>query len=551
MTRKSVDIYKIVLIIFLIALTLALATMLLMGTTSRYMQDDYCYGAILRGDFWQRQVNAYLTETTFSGNRFSLTFFIGIDELFGPGFISFVPPLTLLAWLACLYFFARQIPGLDRKERFNYLEALTIAEALEVLTLAMAPNWVQVYFWRAGMLPYLAPLVTGTLLMGLLARIIKRGGGAWPWTGAVFLTAFFTAGFSEIAVMVELAMLLLGFFSLLLVKRWQKQIVIPFAFAVAGCLAGLALILFSPMNQLRMQRSYSEYAPLMQTIINSFQGGVTFYLATLYRSTLYFISALLIFALFGWALSGRLELAALPIRKTLLWSLLLVIAAYLVTAAAMIPGFYAESSYPSDRALIVPRFVSLLLALGLGLLAGNAFSSVKSKWLSRLLQGLAVVAVILVDAFWLIGMKVQFHPPAFPETRTWVQENPGLALLVLTGSALLAFLLSLRGRIRLTLSVSILLVSLPVFLTAARFLDEYPLMHERAVLWDGRDEQIRQMAKTGQTELVVPAMNSLAGILELSDDPGFWVNNCAAAFYRVGSISAVEPVLDPVQLSNP
>ena len=543
--------YKITIILFLVVLSLTLASMMLMGTTARYMQDDYCYAASLRGDFWQRQVNAYLTETTFSGNRFSLTLMTGVDELFGPGFIRVVPPLTLLVWLVFLYFFIRQIPGLDRKEAFNRLEALTAAAALEVFTMAMAPNWVQVYFWRAGMLPYLAPLVSGTLLMGLLARILKQGGGNWFLAIAVFLTAFLTGGFSEMEVMVELAMLALGMLSLLLFGKWQKRIVTQFALALAGCLAALALILFSPMNFLRMQRSYSEYAPLMQTILNSFDGGLTFYLATFYRSNLYYAAALLTFGLLAWMVADRMKLTVPPIQKILLRSVLWVISGYLVTVAAMIPGFYAESSYPSDRALIIPRFISLLLGGGLGWMLGIAFSTIKKKGASHVLLIIASVAAMLVDVFWLIDMKAQFHPPAFPETRAWVQTHIGLSLAILAGVAALSILLALKGKRKLALSLSLILMILPLGLTAARFTVEYPLMRERAVLWDGRDAQIRQMAGSGQTDLVVPAMNSLAGILELSDYSGFWVNNCAAAYYHVHSISAVEPVLDPIQLSNP
>ena len=62
-------------------------------------------------------------------------------------------------------------------------------------------------------------------------------------------------------------------------------------------------------------------------------------------------------------------------------------------------------------------------------------------------------------------------------------------------------------------------------------------------MWDRRDAQIRQMAAAGQQEITISALDSLAGIGELHDDTDFWVNRCAAWYYQVRSIRAVEPVL--------
>ncbi|MDP3449353.1 MAG: DUF6056 family protein [Anaerolineaceae bacterium] len=325
----------------------------------------------------------------------------------------------------------------------------------------------------------------------------------------------------------------------------------PFGLALLGCAAALALIVLSPMNMQRLQWSYSESAPLLQTLVNSFKGGLTFYLATLYRPTLYYTSALLIFTLLGWAISVRLVISALPLKKTLLFGAVLIVAAYLVTSAAMAPGFYAENSYPSDRAQIVPRFVSILLALGLSGLAGNAFAGLKKSWVSKSLLTLIGTASLLVIGFWFNDMKVNFHPPAFPEMRAWVMANLWISLLGAVGCVLLAGLIVLKTNIKLGLSIFLVLLGIPALLIGARFVTEYPLMQQRAALWDGRDAQVRQMIGAGETRLVVPAMNSLTGILELSDDEGFWVNNCAALYYGAESISAVEPVLDAVQLSNP
>jgi hypothetical protein len=121
MTQKSSThkFYTLALIAALVVFSTALAAIILIGTTSRYMADDYCYAAILRGDFWKQQINAYLHETTFSGNRFSLTLFTGIAELFGSKFIQVLPGIMIITWVTGLYLFLRQIPLFNDKTRLN------------------------------------------------------------------------------------------------------------------------------------------------------------------------------------------------------------------------------------------------------------------------------------------------------------------------------------------------------------------------------------------------------------------------------------------------
>jgi hypothetical protein len=56
-------IYNTALLLTFLVFMIGLLGYALIGTTSRYMQDDYCYAAILRGnDFWAEQVSSYLHE---------------------------------------------------------------------------------------------------------------------------------------------------------------------------------------------------------------------------------------------------------------------------------------------------------------------------------------------------------------------------------------------------------------------------------------------------------------------------------------------------------
>ncbi len=62
----------------------------------------------------------------------------------------------------------------------------------------------------------------------------------------------------------------------------------------------------------------------------------------------------------------------------------------------------------------------------------------------------------------------------------------------------------------------------------------------RAALWDKRNVEIINQITIGKNNLSVSALDSFAEIAELRDDVSYWVNQCAARYYEVESISAVE-----------
>ena len=62
----------------------------------------------------------------------------------------------------------------------------------------------------------------------------------------------------------------------------------------------------------------------------------------------------------------------------------------------------------------------------------------------------------------------------------------------------------------------------------------------RAALWDKRNTEINDQTKMGKNDLSVSALDSFAEIAELRDESSYWVNQCAAKYYQVESISAVE-----------
>jgi len=63
---------------------------------------------------------------------------------------------------------------------------------------------------------------------------------------------------------------------------------------------------------------------------------------------------------------------------------------------------------------------------------------------------------------------------------------------------------------------------------------------KRAALWDKRNKEINDQIEMERNNLSVSALDSFAEIAELRDDSSYWVNQCAAKYYQVESISAVE-----------
>ena len=76
--------------------------------------------------------------------------------------------------------------------------------------------------------------------------------------------------------------------------------------------------------------------------------------------------------------------------------------------------------------------------------------------------------------------------------------------------------------------------------TAPRVYDKIQLYEVRANAWDVRQQMIFEAKADGQADVTVPQFDSVYGITELKPDPESWVNICAAQYYGVKSITAIE-----------
>ncbi len=159
--------------------------------------------------------------------------------------------------------------------------------------------------------------------------------------------------------------------------------------------------------------------------------------------------------------------------------LLATIFCYVTVISSMVPTVLAMSSYPGDRALS-PAYFSLILFVFFLAWSGAQFLQSQAVW-SRHLQLSTSASRVLVLTFLFYAF--------------WISH-------------------------RILIPIS-------------------PLQH-RAEAWDMRQNMILDAKARGETNVVVPAFDSIAQIFELYPKENFWVNSCAAKYYGIKGISAIE-----------
>jgi len=545
--------YTLVLLAGIAIFTCGLCGYIVTGLNARYVQDDYCYAAILgRQGFWEGQLRSFLEETTYNGNRFSLTFFMGVSESLGRFSVGMLPGLVIILWVAGL------ILALSNASRcsgslLTWIEILFLAEAVVFLTLSQAPNLAQVLYWRPGMLPYLAPLVTQAYLVAAVLGAVSRRKAPPLFLAGVTLLALGSAGFSETAAAFQAGLCSLTVFATWLGLRVKK----PAAWvafhsslaALGGTLAGMILLIISPAGRRMQAMHYGAAQSIPHTLLFSLDSMSYFVKYTLYRVTVPTFFTFAFFFILGLLAFPWNKLPRNAFRRPGLSFAISAGVVVLLLACIMAPSAYVQGAYPELRALIGARLVVVLWLAALGLYCGSlARQQLDRRRLEVLYLGAAgmLLSALILLVYFIAPGSLQL--PAYPDIRTFAGDSTLMFILVpLLGLACglgLGFLLrrlqpgrDLIGFILLVV-LAVLLLLQP--LKAARSIyAELPGYQQRAALWDQRDSEIRQAEEAGLRNIKVRAIDSLAGVSELQENPGNWINRCAAWLYGMESISAV------------
>jgi len=476
-------------LVLVVTLAVPLIAYAYMGSFMRYSGDDYCYAWILgQNGFWKAQVVSYLQVSMFNGNRYSLTFFSGLGDLFGPKSNGLVPGLVVILWILGLALVLRQLTRLVNIST-GWLQIFIGAEFLSLWTLVQAPDLYQILYWRTGMLTYLAPLIANAFLLAAILWQWKAHRPNWPVIALVFILAIMAGGFSETGFalqMTYLVMLSIGAESLLrrksLIGWWVLGVCCA---ALLGTLLAGLMLAFSPTNLERVAGlpPRPDLVSLLKSTLENVRIFSVITLKNLLLSTLIgfiFPCGLGVIFYARQSTQSKHGLTIFFIKIGLVFIL-----GFLLLCACFMPIAYIQSSYPGLRALIAARFVMVLIIALTG---------------------------------WLVGqIAVRLLGSVLVNTRTLMVVS--LSILILAG-----FYIS---------------TTIPIILS------DQPKFQRWALLWDARDLEIRAASKQNATNIDVMQLDHvIPDVGELSPDPGYWYNQCAAGYYGIDSIRANQPGWD-------
>jgi hypothetical protein len=460
-----------------------------MGTFMRLSGDDYCYGAeVNRWGFWRAQIVSYVGQPPYHGDRYSLTFVSGVLSMIGDKASAALPAVSLGLWLGGMTWTMAQLARMIGLRRV-VPDALYVAGAVVFLTVYQAPDRVQSVYWRSGNVPYLLPMAVDWILLGLILRQSRAPAASFPSLAGTFLLAFVVAGFSEAGAAMQSAWLSLALVGLLgfrsRIPGESRGVLRGLGAAWAGAGLGIVVMVVSPFTQLGLEL-HGEHPALLEVLVRSARSSVFFVRETLEGLPTPTVLTFVLGVALG--VSGAVE-TNFSVQRS--WRLLLVVggatalAVLACQAAVVVPSLYAYDALPDQRTMIQAR-----QALVLG-------------WLS-----LGVVCGLLVGAL--------------ARSRRWAAAA-ALGMCVVLQLAFAAYVLRGAGNIRI----------------------ELPAYRSWATAWDRRDELIQQAIEEGRQDLRVPEIDHIVPMVsELQRDPTYWYNDCAAAFYKVRSITAVLPTSD-------
>ena len=457
-----------------------------MGSFMRLSGDDYCYGAVVRQHgFLQAQAFSYLHQPPYHGDRFSSTFISGLVTLAGPSAWSSWTGLTLLGWAAATTWCGWQV-AVWAKMRRPLLGGLLGAAIVVFLTVYQAPDRVQsVYWWSANVL-YLTPLVLEWIILGLILWASRTARRRPLALAMILILAFVAGGFSEAVAAFQMTWLILALATVLAFRQRlspNRRTLIS-ALVVASLGAGLSLIALaaSPFAR-RGLESLGSHPPAVLLLKTALRGGFGFLRETLQGLPLPTAVTLALGGVLGMILGLERDTNLRRRWQNMpLAALFLLGAAVILAAAVLTPSLYAYNTLPDARALLPARHAMVLAFLGIGL-AGS--------------QGLAALLP------------------------SGLRRSPVLARICAAAAVLLA-LYPVRG--------------------AGQVAAEVPSYRRWAQAWDARHEAILDARATGEIDLHVMQIDHIIpSVSELTDEPTFWYNECAADYYGVRSITADLP----------
>jgi hypothetical protein len=204
--------------------------------------------------------------------------------------------------------------------------------------------------------------------------------------------------------------------------------------------------------------------------------------------------------------------------------------------------YAASFSYHTLFGLPVPVLILFTTALILGYhLSGRAQLSLRNSDWQKIFAGSLLVGYLLLVC---VAAPTAYGMLAYPEERAWMLGRfVTVFTLIIAGFSVGVLSHTWMDRIVDTCWMSIIiLLLLSVYPLKGAWTEWQQLPQWQAVAqaWDERNTSIHVQAKAGEKSLTVQAFDSIGTVAELTDDPNYWVNVCAATYYGVDELIAVE-----------
>lgn len=123
--------------------TLGLGILFYLATFTRYVADDFCEIALLRGGpVWSVIFEKYIGGSNRSANRFSKFFFVDLTELLGKHDVQLLPILMILLWLIGLIWIFREVRKMINLQQSAVVDFF-MAVSVVFFSIVQAPNLFQ------------------------------------------------------------------------------------------------------------------------------------------------------------------------------------------------------------------------------------------------------------------------------------------------------------------------------------------------------------------------------------------------------------------------
>jgi hypothetical protein len=362
------------------------------------------------------------------------------------------------------------------KNRGNILIFITAALAIVFFTFILSPNIYQVLFWLAATNTYTTPTIISTLILARILHFTFTGKFTIFNMAEVVVLNILAGGFSETSTAWLLVLWCCTFAAFLFFS--PKDLFHKAKWPLLLAIVGtLIAIGIMLVNPTNSIRvAFYHSQDLFGGLRVSFSYGLLF----IKRSIKFSPLPCGFIGILGFLLGAQSKTVKEVSWKRRAFTIAAILAiTYLLCAADMAPSVVLTDSYPGDRQLF-PATFSLIL----GIFA--------SGWVSAKLVLSLVTRVILQKVVSVVLLAV------------------GIVMLVYLGT------------------------------TFPQAYDKMSLYQARATAWDARQLMILDEKSGGQVNITVPEFDSIYGITELGANPANWVNRCAAWYYGVKSISAID-----------